>query len=92
MNSLLSSLPGLALSASPAPSQSGGLAAVWDAVSLSLIHIYLDPYGDVLVSPAPAVDHGRPLAPQAEGGPCLGAGGQVVLHLAVNGVDLQLCA
>lgn len=36
MNSLLSSLPGLALSASPAPSQSGGLAAVWDAVSYGL--------------------------------------------------------
>ncbi len=36
MNSLILPLHGLALSASPSPSQDGGVAAVWDAVSYGL--------------------------------------------------------
>ncbi len=36
MNSLILPLPGLALSASPSPSQGGGIAAAWDAVSYGL--------------------------------------------------------
>ena len=46
----------------------------------------------ILVTPAPAVQLGNALALQAEGGAGLSALRQVILHLAVNGGDLQLRA
>ena len=49
----------------------------------------LDVYGDELVAPSPAVDHGDALALEPEGGAGLGALGQGVGHLAVDGGDLQ---
>ncbi len=52
----------------------------------------LDVYGNELVAPSPAVDHGDALALEAEGGAGLGTLGQGVGHLAVNGGDLQLPA
>ena len=52
----------------------------------------LDVDRDILVAPAPAVEGGDALALQAEGGAGLGALGDVVLHLAVDGGDLQLGA
>lgn len=51
-------------------------------------HLYV--HGDVLVAPAPAVDAGDALTPQAEGGAGLGARRQAPLHLAVDGGNLQL--
>ena len=56
------------------------------------VHRYLHLHGDVLVAPATALEGGDTLALQAEGGPGLGPGGQVPLHLAVNGGDLQFRA
>ena len=50
----------------------------------------LDPDSDVLVAPAPASQLRDTLPPQAEGGPGLGPGRQIVFHLAVDGGDLQL--
>ena len=61
---------------------------------LLLVQIFrgLDIDGDVLVAPAPAVQRGDALAPQAEHAAGLGALGDVVLHLAVDGGDLQRAA
>ncbi len=48
--------------------------------------------GHILITPAPAVEFRNALALQPEGGAGLGALRQVILHLAVNGGDLQLRA
>ena len=53
---------------------------------------YLDAHGHVLVATTALVQARDTLTLQAEGGVSLGAGGQVVLDLAVDGGDLQFAA
>ena len=51
----------------------------------------LDGHGDILVAPAPAVEHRDTFALEAEDRAGLSALGDGILHLAVDGGNLQLC-